>query len=213
MKKLLLVTIVLLGFGKINAQEKVKEDIKKGADAVEKEAVKLYNQAKTGGFKVGANIGLPIQDAGDVSSFNYGADIAYLFEVMENLEVGGLVGYTIYNGDGKYEVYDLSNGHGGIVVKNYKDAGFVPISTTARYYFSNRKFFGGLDLGYAINVSGDANGGLFIRPKFGFNFGKLTLIGSFQRISGGVDYFEGDVSNVVKISGFTSANFGIEYGF
>ncbi|MCF6223048.1 MAG: hypothetical protein L3J34_04900 [Flavobacteriaceae bacterium] len=209
MRKLLLVTIVLLGFGIINAQEKVKEGIKKGADAVETEAVKLYNQAKTGGFKAGANIGLPIQGASDVSSFNFGADIAYLFEIMENLEVGGLVGYTVYNGDGKYEVYD---GGEGVVVKNYKDAGFVPISTTARYYFSNRKFFGGLDLGYAINVSGDANGGLFVRPKFGFNFGKITLIGSFQRISGGVDYYEGNV-NVFKISGFTSANFGIEYGF
>ncbi len=195
----------------INAQEnESKSGIKKASDAVETEAVKLYNQAKTGGFKVGVNIGLPIQDAGDVSSFNYGVDIAYLFEVMENLEVGGLVGYTVYNGDGEYDVYD---GGEGIIVKNYKDAGFVPISTTARYYFSDRKFFGGLDLGYAISVSGDADGGLFIRPKFGFNLGKITLIGSFQRITGGVDYFEGDVSNVVKVSGFTSANFGIEFGF
>ncbi|NOQ92876.1 MAG: hypothetical protein GQ552_09210 [Flavobacteriaceae bacterium] len=166
-------------------------------------------QEQTGGFKVGVNIGLPIQDAGDVSSFNYGADIAYLFEVIENLEVGGLVGYTVYNGDGKYEVYEVGEVP---VVKNYKDAGFVPISTTARYYFSDRKFFGGLDLGYAISVSGDADGGLFIRPKFGFNFGKITLVGSFQRISGGVDYFEGGL-DVVKISGFTSANFGIEFGF
>jgi len=204
MKKLLFfVALVVFGLTTMNAQEEAKEDTKKGAE-------KIYDQAKTGGFIVGANIGLPIHEAGDISSFNTGADIAYLFEVMENLEVGVLVGYTHFFGDGEYKVYE---GNDDIIVANYQDAGFVPISTTARYYFSDRKFFAGLDLGYAINVSGDADGGLFLRPKFGFNLGKISLIGSIQRITGGVDYQEGEVSDVAKVSGFNSFNFGIEYGF
>ena len=219
MKKLLLVALVVFGFNTVNAQEKVKEDIKKGADAVEKEAVKLYNQAKTGGFKIGANIGLPLSSTRDVSSFNFGFDATYLFEVATNLEVGGMLGYTNYTGDGDYryinENYDKSIAkfeHAGVVV-NHKSANFVPIAVAGRYYFNNRKMFAGLDLGYAIKVAGDdeVNGGLYARPKFGFNFGKFSAIGSFQTITGGVKYYDG--LNTLKVSGFNSFNVGVEYSF
>ena len=79
MKKLLFfAAIAVFSLTTINAQEKTtKSDVNKATDAVANEATKLYNQAKTGGFKVGANFGLPMQDAGNVSSWNIGADIAW----------------------------------------------------------------------------------------------------------------------------------------
>ena len=216
MKKLLLVALVVFGFSTINAQEKVKEDIKKGADAVEKEAVKLYNQAKTGGFKVGGNIGFPVGGTSDISKFNFGFNISYLFEVMTNLEVGVLVGYTHFVGDGIVPYIDK------FIVKvgmsptirdiNIKDAGFIPLSTSARYYFSDRKMFAGIDLGYAFNVSGDADGGLYFRPKFGYNLGKISLIGFYQNISGNINY-PGTGIKIPGNSGYASLNVGIEYGF
>ncbi len=216
MKKLLFITAIATIFGltTINAQENnSKSGIKKGADAVEKEAVKLYNQAKTGGFKVGGNIGFPMGGTSDISKFNFGFDVAYLFEVMTNLEVGALIGYTHFVGDGIVPYFDKS------IIKSptindidNKDAGFIPLSTTARYYFSDRKMFAGIDLGYAFNVSGDADSGLYFRPKFGYNFEKISLIGSYQNISGNINY-PGTGVKIPGNSGYGSLNVGIEYGF
>ena len=225
MKKLLFFAAFAVFGLTMNAQEKItKSDVnkatgavEKGAKAVENEAVKQYNKAKTGGFKVGANFGFPIQDAGDISSWNIGADIAWLWEVADNFEVGGLSGFTHIFGDGSYhknDPYDsklVAKSVDGSIVAHYTDETFIPIAATARYYFSNRKMYAGLDLGYAIHIAGDAKSGLYLRPKFGYNLGKVNLVGSFQRISGGIDYYEG--INTLKVSGFNSINFGVEFAF
>lgn len=194
MKNLLLTAFVAISFISVQAQED------------------LMDKAKTGSFYLGANIGLPLSTASDVSSFNFGFDVAYLFELIDNLELGGLVGYTHFLGDGDYEYTQGTVGN--VFIRDYKDASFLPIAATARYYFSDHKFFGGLDLGVAINVSGDAKTGFYARPKFGFDLGKIALIASFQSISGGVDY--GDTyygGTYVSGSGFNSFNFGVEFGF
>ena len=62
--------------------------------------------------------------------------------------------------------------------ESFPIASFIPIAATGRYYFSNRKMYAGLDLGYAIHVAGsdDADGGFYFRPKFGWNFGKVNLV-------------------------------------
>jgi len=231
MKKLLFFAAFAVFGLAMNAQEKTtKKDVNKAVDAVEKgaktvenEAVKQYNKAKTGGFKVGANIGLPLQEAGDISSFNMGADIAWLWEVAPNWEVGGLVGFTQIFGDGSYRKYTsgpateydsklaVKSEDGTTIVAHYSDESFIPIAVTGRWYFSDRKMFVGTDLGYAIHVSGDAKGGFYFRPKFGWNFGKVNLIGSFQRISGGVHHLE--TIDAYSVSGFNSANVGVEFAF
>ncbi len=116
-------------------------------------------------------------------------------------------------GDGSYN-YNSYFDDEFVVIADYKDASFIPIAASARYYFADRKFFGGLDLGVGVNVSGDAKSGFYARPKFGFDLGTIALIASFQSISGGVDY--GDTyngGNYVSGSGFNSFNFGVEFGF
>lgn len=130
--------------------------------------------------------------------------------MIPNLEVGLLTGYTQFLASGQYA--DRSNS-GNVFFVDYKDASFVPIAASGRYYFASRKFFGGLDLGADINVSGDAETGVFVRPKFGFNLNKITLIAFYQSISGGQDYNSSNNGNVVSINGFNSINVGIEYGF
>ncbi|WP_223033536.1 hypothetical protein [Hanstruepera marina] len=171
----------------------------------------IEDKIKGGGFYVGANIGMPISAAADVASFNFGFDVAYLFEVIDNLEVGPLLGFTHFIGDGEYYAYSSSNVE---FRRDYKDASFLPIAASARYYFADHRFFGGIDLGVAVNVSGDAKTGFYARPKFGFDLGVVALIASFQNISGGVDY--GDTyygGTYVSSSGFNSFNFGVEFGF
>ena len=218
MKKLLFFAVFAVIGLTVNAQEKTtKGDVNKATDAVAKEATKLYDQAKTGGFKVGANFGLPMQDAGNVSSWNIGADIAWLWEVAPNWEVGGLTGFTNIFGDGSYKYindpYDNKLAAKSVdgVVAHYSDESFIPVAATGRWYFSNRKMYAGLDLGYAIHVAGDADGGIYVRPKFGYNLGKVNLVGSFQRIGGGVKYH--DSINTLSVSGFNSINFGVEFAF
>ena len=167
--------------------------------------------AKGGGIKLGANIGLPLSAAGDVASFNVGVDGAYLVEVIDNLEVGGLVGYTHYFGDGTYSY--ITNG-GNLIIADYEDTSFVPIAASARYSFADKKFFAGLDLGYAVNVSGEADGGFYYRPKFGFNLGPITLLAMYQGISGGINSNSSyTYTNVYSVSGFNSFNVGVEFGF
>ncbi len=184
---------------------------------------KVVEQAKNGGFKVGANVGFSLINSSryafnydnddDFGSFNFGFDVAYLFEVIDNLEVGLLVGYTHFIADGNY-YNDFNDGNGVVKIK-FKDASFVPISSTARYYFADHKFFGGLDLGYAIKVSGDddVDGGLFLRPKFGFNLGVITLIASYQRVGSGVDYSNNNGVKYYSLSEFSSFNVGAEFSF
>ncbi|MFL0354498.1 hypothetical protein [Xanthomarina sp. GH4-25] len=195
MKKICLLTaIAVLGFTTIKAQ----------GDFAEK--------AKNGGFYVGANIGVPLSTASDIAAFNFGFDGAYLFEVIDNFEVGGLLGYTHFIADGNYTYYNWEDDY--YFARDYKDASFVPIAASARYYFADHKFFGGLDLGVAINVSGDAKSGFYARPKFGFDLGVVALIASFQNVSGGVDYDDNYYgSTYISSSGFNSFNFGVEFGF
>jgi hypothetical protein len=204
MKKLIiLVAIVVFGFSNVNAQD-------------DNGVNKVIEQAKSGGFYIGANLGFSfISDtnlspgaSGDENfgSFNFGFDAAYLFGVIPNLEVGLLAGYTQFIANGQYE-----NNNGVLV--DFKDASFIPIAASGRYYFADRKFFGGLDLGVGINASGDAKTGFYARPKFGFNLNKITLIASFQSISGDQDYDNSDGTKLYSLNGFKSINVGVEYGF
>lgn len=200
MKKLLLFAVlVVFGFNSINAQDEVLE------------------KAKSGSFYVGANIGFSLisdsyynnSNDGNYGSFNFGFDGAYLFELIDNLEVGGLVGFTHYVASGSYTSYN----NGNSVRVDFRDASFIPVAVSARYYFADHKFFGGLDLGVGINVSGDAKTGFYARPKFGFDLGKVALIASFQSISGGQNYYNGTGGNAYSLNGFGSFNLGVEFGF
>jgi len=207
MKKVVVLAMLMFaGFSSAIAQEGTNEFVEK---------------AKNGGFYLGANFGFSVinstvinaipgvNDVDDFGSFNFGFDGAYLFEVIDNLEVGLLVGYTHYIADGSY-IKDFEDGD--YVYADFKDASFVPIAPSARYYFGDHRFFGGMDLGFAINVSGDdaVDSGLYFRPKFGFDLGPVTLIASYQRITGDADYNDSNGNTYYSLSGFSSFNFGAE---
>lgn len=42
----------------------------------------------TGQFKIGANIGVPVGDASNVTSFTIGVDAAYQWRLAENFDLG-----------------------------------------------------------------------------------------------------------------------------
>ncbi len=147
-------------------------------------------QAQEGGAKLGLHFGLPIGDAGDISSFNVGFDAAYMLNVADSFQIGPLVGYSHYFG----KEYDIL----GTTVKG-DDIQFVPIAGSARF-FASEDFFFGADLGYAIGIDDGNDGGFYYRPKLGYGLGPVSLIASYSGVSS-----DGN--------SFSSLNLGVEIGF
>ena len=63
--------------------------------------------------------------------------------------------------------YDFYNGIDN-TSRDGDGATFIPIAASAKFNFTDR-FFAGLDLGYAIAISNDTNGGLYVRPRVGMS--------------------------------------------
>lgn len=138
----------------------------------------LTNSYAQENFKLGGNLGIPVGDA-DAYDINYGADVAYLFGISDGFGAGPLVGYTGYS----VEDFNVS---------------FLPVAATGRYEFPGSAFFLGADLGYAIGLEDGVDGGIFYRPKLGYNFGLLGVIASYSGIS-------------VDGGTFSSVNLGVEF--
>jgi hypothetical protein len=123
-------------------------------------------QAQDGGFKAGVHLGLPMGDAGDLSSFNGGVDLAYMWSVADSFNAGLTAGYTYFSG---------KDGLGNF--------GFIPVAASAQYSFSDN-IFGGADLGYALYAGeGDGDGGFYYQPKVGYQTEKFEVYASYKGIS------------------------------
>ncbi|CAM1366172.1 conserved hypothetical protein [Tenacibaculum litoreum] len=145
-------------------------------------AVGLTANAQEGKFNLGASIGLPAADADTGYDFAIGLEANYLFSVSDNFQLGPSVSYSHYFG-------------GDIAGFDIEDASFLPIAAAARFNASE-KFIVGLDLGYAVGISPDANdGGFHYRPLVGYSVSDNT---SIQASYSGV-----------SVEGGTMANFGL----
>lgn len=131
------------------------------------------------GFKLGAHIGVPVADAGDVSSFNLGLDAAYMWNVAPSFDLGIASGYTHFIGKS-------NDGY------NFDDFGFIPIAASGKYRFSGSPVSLGLDLGYGISTNDDIDGGLYYQPKVAYNFSQGELYLGYQGVSN--DFSVGSVN-------------------
>ena len=121
-----------------------------------------------------AEVGLPIGDASDITTFNLGIQLGYLFEVAEEVQVGPKIGYSHSFGDdvdtiiGTFEVDDIQ---------------FLPIAAHGRYNFSDTFLFG-LDLGYAVGLNDGNDGGFYYSPHFAYNVAEqVAIFAAFRGIS------------------------------
>ena len=131
------------------------------------------------GFKLGAHIGVPVADAGDVSSFNLGLDAAYMWNVAPSFDLGIASGYTHFIGKS-------NNGY------KFDDFGFIPIAASGKYRFSGSPVSLGLDLGYGISTKDGLDGGLYYQPKVAYNFSQGELYLGYQGVSN--DFSVGSVN-------------------
>lgn len=148
MKKILLTVVAVLGLAFANAQE--------------------------GGFKAGIHAGLPMGDAGDVYSMNFGVDVAYMWQIAEKFDAGVTTGYSYFSG----KSVDL--GPFGELKVN---GSFVPVAGSGQYSFSDN-LFGGLDLGYALYTGdGEGDGGVYYQPKIGYQTETFEVYAAYKGIS------------------------------
>src|SRR5690606_5783991 len=111
--------------------------------------------AQEGGFKAGVNVGMPMGDTSDGYSLAIGAEVAYMYPISDEFQIGASVGYLTFMAK---EV----NGDKG------DNVAFLPIAATAQYSFSEN-IFAGADLGYAMGLAPDGNdGGMMYQPKVGY---------------------------------------------
>jgi len=163
MKKLLLSAfIAVLGLGWANAQE---------------------------GLKAGAHVGVPVGDVSDYFGFNFGAEVSYLYPVMENLHVGGTAGVDLFSGK------EITN-----TGTKFKGLTLLPIAASAQYDFLDQ-FFAGVDLGYALSLSKDYNGGFFFQPKGGWQNEYFQAFVFVKGISAKMDVapIYSDFSNITTV--------------
>ncbi len=134
-----------------------------------------FAQAQDGGFRIGAHVGLPVGDASDVLSFNFGADVSYLFDVAPGFQAGLASGYSHYLGK------DIDMG--SVATLEVPDAGLIPIAATGRYQLAP-SFFVAADLGYGVFVGDYADGGgFYYQPKVGYSASKFDVHAGYKGIS------------------------------
>lgn len=140
-------------------------------------------------FKFGVNGGIPVGDADEFTTFQFGADVAYRFDALDILELGPMVGYSHYIGD------EIDSGFGTL---EFDDVQFVPIAASGRLKLITLLYVGA-DIGYALGVGDDTDGGFYFRPLAGLDLGVVAL---------NLNY------NMVSLDGgnISSLNIGVEFG-
>ncbi len=141
-----------------------------------------HSQTSTTGLRVGVNAGIPMGDVDDASSFKIGADLAYMISLMDIVQVGPMVGYSHYFGK-----------------DNLDDFQYLPIAASGRLGLPS-SLVGGFDLGYAVGLGDESDGGLYWRPSLGFRLFNVGLIVSYEGIS----------DDAIDVS---SLNLGVEFNF
>ena len=147
--------------------------------------------ANAQGFKVGVNAGYTIGDEffKEYYGLQVGLDVAYTWQVSENLNVGATTGYLRYFGEEK----NISSGMLTLTIEA-EDLGYIPVAGTLQYAF-NESWFVGADLGYAIYVGeGNGDGGFYYVPKVGWMNESIELYVAYRGIS-----IEGGSSSVIGL--------------
>ena len=119
-------------------------------------------------FGLGPSIGLPVGDAGDISSLTLGAEVQGELKFSEKASGIGTIGYTHFLGK------DFMG-----VKLSY---GAVPILIGGRVYPSEQ-FFIGAQIGYGFFTGDASSGGFAYKPHIGYNASSVQLALSYNGIS------------------------------
>lgn len=128
-----------------------------------------FSQAQENMMSVELQAAIPTGSVfSDVIDAGIGVNFTYYFEeATEDLWIGGRAGYTRFlAADSDFT----------------PDFDFFTIGGSGRYNIGN-DLFARLDLGYAIGLESETDGGVFFEPRFGYDTGMLDLGLFYQSIS------------------------------
>ncbi len=141
----------------------------------------------TGQFKAGVNVGLPVGDVKEMTTFSLGADLAYLWNVGTNFQVGPTVGFQNFFGKEDPNYHDKTS------------LSYVPVAASGQFSIAP-EFFIGADLGYAFTTSGAEDaGGFYYLPKIGYQKPNWEVYTGYRGVSSDVK--------------FSAINLGINFKF
>lgn len=106
-------------------------------------------------LKIGVNMGIPVDDVSDYTSFAAGLDLKGQKMVTRHIGLGLTSGFTHFF---------ASNNGAGVTT--------LPIGFMARYYQAPKGIFIGVDLGYKFifdDFSDNGIGGFYVRPQIGYH--------------------------------------------
>lgn len=121
-------------------------------------------------LKLGVNLGLPVGDIADFSSFALGLDVAGQFMRTDNFGLGIASGYTNY-----FKKSDVAGAN---------DFGVIPLGVMFRYYPHPEGIFVGADLGYSFFTGSGVSesGGAYVRPQVGYHNYDWNVFGYYNHI-------------------------------
>ncbi|MFC4220090.1 outer membrane beta-barrel protein [Flagellimonas marina] len=127
-------------------------------------------------FYIGAHAGLPVNDgASNYTSFALTADVGYLFDISEDFKIGPTLGYSHTFGK------DIDM---GVLFAETDDIQFMPIAAASRFNISD-KFTVGADVGFAIGINEENDGGFYYSPRAAYSLSKtIDAVLSYRGISG-----------------------------
>ena len=119
-------------------------------------------------FKGSVYGGLPIGDAGDITTFTIGVDLSYLFEVSESFMAGPSLGFNNSFLDSDFIGDDIQ---------------FLPVAAAARYSVSD-EFTLGADLGYAVGINEGNDGGFYYSPRVAYGVtDSIDIVAAYRGVS------------------------------
>jgi hypothetical protein len=118
-------------------------------------------------FKLGVNVGMPLSDTADFTTFVLGADLRAQHLVNPNFAIGIASGYNHF-----------------FAKENIDDFSLIPLAAFGRYYFDEAGWFIGMDLGYGFLTNVENNsGGLYLNPHIGYNTYHWNVYAFYQHTS------------------------------
>jgi hypothetical protein len=119
---------------------------------------------KNSWLKAGLNVGVPVGDISDYSSFVAGVELKGQLMDTRNWGIGLTAGYNHFFGK-----------------DNFDDFGSIPLGAFLRYYPKSSGIFAGVDAGYNI-ITGDNNldGGVYLKPQIGYHNYNWNVFGFYN---------------------------------
>ncbi len=113
------------------------------------------------GFKLGAHGGIPLGDFNDMVGLVFGADVGYAWAPNKTFDVGVKTGLV----HGFPETF-----RDEVIRERLPSVDFVPLAATFRVW-PGTTFSFGADIGTAISLKDEVEGGFYYRPQLGIQVG------------------------------------------